>query len=84
MPRDEVVDDEEVEVEVGADAAAAAASPAAGATAATASPDVNELWEVFHDDSGVPFFTNRVTGESVWDKPEGFRSVPLCFLGVWA
>ena len=32
-----------------------------------------EEWDVFHDDSGTPFFTNRVTGESVWDKPETFR-----------
>jgi hypothetical protein len=57
-----------------ATAAAAAAGSAAPAVTATAAPQEEVVeWDVFHDESGVPFFTNRVTGESVWDKPANFR-----------
>lgn len=47
----------------------------------------DEEWDVAHDDSGTPYFVNRVSGESVWEKPEGFRyditlSVPLYISGL--
>jgi hypothetical protein len=62
-PRDDVVEEEE----------AAPAEVDAEGEAGDAPATEEEEWDVFHDDSGTPFFTNRVTGESVWDKPEQFR-----------
>ncbi len=45
------------------------------ATATAAAPvDASDIvWDVAHDAEGNVFFTNRATGESVWDRPEGFK-----------
>jgi hypothetical protein len=39
------------------------------------SEDPASQWDVCHDDAGNAFFVNRITNESVWDKPDGFRCV---------
>jgi hypothetical protein len=42
------------------------------------SEDPASQWDVCHDDAGNAYFVNRITSESVWDKPDGFRCVFTC------
>jgi hypothetical protein len=39
------------------------------------SEDPASQWDVCHDNAGNAYFVNRITNESVWDKPDGFRCV---------
>jgi len=65
--------DDAVEEEAAAAGEAEGEAEVEGEGEAEQAVEDTEEWDVFHDDSGTPFFTNRVTGESVWDKPETFR-----------
>jgi paxillin len=61
---------------------AAATEAAATEAAATASPDQidaadpNDLWRSYRDEEGDVYYVNRISGESQWDKPEGFTREP--------
>jgi class 3 adenylate cyclase len=37
----------------------------------------NDTWDAFRDDEGDVYYCNRITGESQWDKPEGFTKEPV-------
>lgn len=38
--------------------------------------DVSKAWtEHFDANHGVPYYHNRVTGETTWEPPEGFQSI---------
>jgi len=41
-----------------------------------AASDPNELWDVYADDDGDQYFVSRETGDSVWERPDGFTKQP--------
>jgi negative elongation factor C/D len=50
----------------------APSSPPPSEEPPSSQPQPQQLWQVFQDDQGQTYYYNESTGESAWEKPEGF------------
>lgn len=76
----EVLAEEEGEEEEGGEEERAAAGAGGGERGEEGGEERGEGgedgWEAFRDDDGTVYFHNSVTGQTQWERPEGFDGEP--------